>query len=549
MFPTWVSATTYYNAVRNSSGWTTSDSSGTTSSTPSSSPSAGSTFRSTNGGTTPALSILSDNGSDLAHNFSSNITNTIDGGFYVSSSARAYLVNNNTGTLTNTITGGITVNDGGRVLFDNTGSGTLRNTITGGITVSGASTASFSPSYGSNGTVVNTIAGGITLSGTSVASFYKSRPGGSYTNTITGGITISDTASANFNKQSTGTLVNDISGGITVNNSGSINLASLNSLAGTLTNTIDTLTLNDTSTLKIGGTGSTTTISTLNWNGGTIGIILGGSTTIETLNLGTGTIKLQLLNTSGSSSLTSISGITGTQTLFTVTGTTTGDLSRIELVNGSPFSEVIANGTTNGVTVGSDGKVTITTVPTATTGQSNALEALGAANELLPGLQTSIANLESSFAPTAYQQAKVRADMKRIMYENPRDPGEALITALAQERSGTVVKIRGSWRVFAAPFASEIRNNGLGGYMAGIKEKFYGILMGGSHYFKKSGVTLLGMIGLGASKTQQDRSVNSFSNGKNVMLGVNARKIFVDPWKINWDAESNLSGIGVRSVQ
>ena len=210
---------------------------------------------------------------------------------------------------------------------------------------------------------------------------------------------------------------------------------------------------------------------------------------------------------------------------------------------------MIANGTTNGVTVGSDGNVTITTVPTATTGQSNALEALGAANELLPGLQTSIANLESSFAPTAYQQAKVRADMKRIMYENPRDPGEALITALAQERSGTVVKIRGSWRVFAAPFASEIRNNGLGGYMAGIKEKFYGILMGGSHYFKKSGVTLLGMIGLGASKTQQDRSVNSFSNGKNVMLGVNARKIFVDPWKINWDAESNLSGIGVRSVQ
>ncbi len=440
---------------------------------------------------------------------------------------------------TNNIYGSLVLNGDGSGnatgYFDNS-----TNTITGGITIGEGCSGNFSRS-------VNTISGGVTINGGS--GDFSAFGSGNSTNTITGGVTIGDNGNAIFSNSGNRSVRNTITGGITLGGAnGTADFS--NSGVGSTINTIDTINLSNSSTLTLGGTRSTTTLDTLNWSGGTLQFAYAnggfGNTTIDTLNI-TAPVQLKLYDANFGEDLAYAPS--STKTFFTVTGKITGDPSNIQLVNTSPFHEVIANGTTNGITVAPDGTVTISTVPTATTGQSNALEALSAANDLLPGLQTSVANLESAFASTAYQQAKVRADMVRIMHENPGDSGEALITALAQERSGTVVKVRGDWRIFAAPFTAEIRNKGLGGYMAGFKEKFYGLLMGGSHYFKKSGVTLLGMIGLGASKTQQDRSVNSFANGKNVMLGLNARKTFIDLWKINWDAESNLSGIAVKSVQ
>ncbi|MES2253372.1 MAG: hypothetical protein V4482_06820, partial [Pseudomonadota bacterium] len=417
------------------------------------------------------------------------------------------------------------------------------NAINGNLVISGSSNGWFDNS-------ANTITGSVTIDDGCLGKFFANGSGAS-ANTITGGITVSGTADADFSNSGSGISTNTITGGITLNDTATANFS--NTGGGASTNTIDALTLNASSTFSLGGSGSTTTIDTLNWNGGTVKFVCSncsfGTTTINTLNLGSAPLTIDLYD-SGEGGDLQLADLSGAQTLFTVTGEITGDPSNIQLINTSPFTEIIANGTSNGVTVSPDGKVTITFVPTATAAsQSNAIEALNAAGDILQGLQTTVTNSENAFAPTRYQQMKINANIARSMKENCKDSHEALITALAQENSGSVVKIRGDWRVFATPFVTEIRNKGLGGYMAGFKEKYYGMLMGGSHYFKKSGINLLAMIGFGASKTQQDRSVGSYSNGKNVMLGLDVRKTFVDYLNVDWDFESNLSGIVVKNTQ
>ncbi|MES2252418.1 MAG: hypothetical protein V4482_01875 [Pseudomonadota bacterium] len=455
---------TYYNAHDNAGVWTSTDSNGNNSATIGT-PALGSTFNSTNGGITPAL--------------------TVNNGY-------AGFSNHGAGTVTNTITGGVNISNGGYADFSNSGTGTVTSTITGGINLS-------------NGY-------------------------------------------ADFGNYSNGTATNTITGGITADNSYVYMYK-----GNTIINNIDTMTLNNSIFYIGGGSNSRTHIDNLNWNSGTLRFYFAdgsfGNTTIDTLNIGNGPLIITMRTYNGNYSYTNPSDLHTEQTLFTV-GTVTGDPSNITLNNNNPFHEVIAtSGAPNGITVSPNGQVTVTLIPTATSATTNHIDALSAASDLLPSLQNTTSQMTNDFAPSAYKVAKARANMTKIMRENQRDSLESLITALAKEDTGTITKIRGDFRVFAAPYVTQIRNNGMGGYMAGYSEKYYGMLVGGSHYFKASGVNLLGMIGFGASKTQQDRSVNSNTNGKNLMLGLDVRKTFVDAWNIGWDFESNLSGIAVKNVQ
>ena len=544
----------------------------------------------------------SDSGTTISiHNLGSGmLANNFSGGITAADGGRVDLGNFGAGTVTNDILGGITVSGTSSSLnMANTGSGTITNTISVGLTYTNSMSGAMSflinaldniidnndqfnnlnvtednifgnvggngitnttindgfsangsfamfGNIGGDGTSNTTINGGVSTSNSSIILFRNIFGNGTVNNTINGGIVINDSAVGFGNfllvniPFENGVTNNTVNGGIVIN-SGYVTFASPQ--LGTTTNTIDTITMNNSdSMLYLGGGGATTNVDTLNWNNGTLSIAYVnngfGNTTINTLNLGAGSLTLNLAgldNTPPNS----------TQTILTV-GNVTGDASDIVLQNTSPFTEVIAtSGSPNGITVGEDGTVTVTLVPTATSTTTNHLDALAAANDLLPSLQSTTVNLENAFAATPYTMAKTRAYMAQIMNEHRKDSLEGLITALSNDQAGKFVKIRGDYRMFAAPYATHIRNNGLGSYMAGFKEKFYGILMGGTRYFKENGVTLLGMVGFGASKMQMDRSANSFTNGKNMMLGIDARKTFSD----YIDFESNVSGIITKNNQ
>ena len=453
-------------------------------------------------------------------------------------------------TVVNVITGGINVNRA-NIDFSNKsfGSGTVTNSVSGGINISSGGSVDFSNQSFGSGTVTNTITGSVVSIGGFVN--FANQGNGSITNTITGGV-IADSGSwavfsnGFFDGAGTGAVTNTITGGVTVNNSLAIFCNLNQSGDGTVTNSIDRITLNS-GLFALGGANTTTNIGTFNWNSGELIMVYSngtfGNTTINTLNIGDG--SLSLLLSSLSNDLTT-SDINGTQTILTA-GTITGNLNNITLTNESPFFEVLpTNEAPTGIYVTSSGEVSFTAVPAATTGVTNAMSALDHANEAVRNaVQNVIMASEQNFAPSSYQINKQRQNITRIMNENRKNTMEGLITALARDNAGQIIKIRGDYRLFATPFVTRIRNNGCGGYKAGFTEKFYGLLMGGTRYFKESGITLLGMIGVGASKQQMDRSPNSYTNGKNIMVGVDARKTFLD----FIDFESNLSGIVTRNNQ
>ncbi len=440
-------------------------------------------------------------------------TNTITGSFTATNHSTVYVSNSNT-----TIGGGIVVGNGGSAVLSES-----NNVITGGAVVEEGS-ADFS-------------------------NFLSS----SVSNSIDT-VTVRDNATVDFKNKSSGAITNTIT---SITQTGSDSWVDLsNKGSGSATNTVTTVNLSN-GKMYVGGNNCTTQITTMNWDGGEVDVVdkngSFGNTHINTLNV-TGPVMLGLygdIPRSGGHGTTPgylVSPPSGTFTLFTVDAFT-GDASNISIVNNAPFVEVIsANGGSNAVSVSADGKVTVNLVPVATTSDSTTISAVtGAVDATFINAIQAMEIADSSgggFAPTSAITARNIAYMKRTFRENSKNSFEAVVMALSALDS-PIVKSKGDYRVCLAPYAVRIRNSGIAS-ASGFTEKTFGFILGGSHYFKSLNTNLMFLMGMGASKTQQDVAAASKTNGKSLILGMVATK---EIWNKTVDIISSLYGIITKNRQ
>ena len=83
--------------------------------------------------------------------------------------------------------------------------------------------------------------------------------------------------------------------------------------------------------------------------------------------------------------------------------------------------------------------------------------------QTFPTLQGVIAEVSNQFVPSAQANAKTRALLTQALRENPTSPFEAMVSTLAQQDAGKVVKFKGNYRVYAAPYMTAVRNAEAGG--------------------------------------------------------------------------------------
>ncbi len=268
-----------------------------------------------------------------------------------------------------------------------------------------------------------------------------------------------------------------------------------------------------------------------------------GTTHIDTLNV-TAPVTLGLYDAGAGGYSTSAPS--GTQTILTV-GTFTGDSSNISLINTSPFTEVLGTSSApNGISVSADGKVTVTLVPVGTTSDNTTISTVtGAVDHTVTGAIQGMQTTDmTSFAPTSTSNARNVAYMRKTLQENSKNPFEAAVMALSA-LDGPIVKSSGDYRVCLAPYAARIRNSGIAG-ASGFTEKTYGVILGGSHYFKSMDANLMFLMGMGASKTQQDTATASNTKGKSLILGAVVTK---EIWDKKIDVISSLYGIITQNRQ
>ena len=167
-------------------------------------------------------------------------------------------------------------------------------------------------------------------------------------------------------------------------------------------------------------------------------------------------------------------------------------------------------------------------VPAATMTEASTGTALSAGVDManfVASVAGTISEQSQQFASTAAsQQARYQQVQKRFSQAGSQD-ADALLTALSEEQI-QVVKFKGNSRGWVMPYASHFTHQGNGTYLSGSKEKYYGVMVGGTHYLKGIGTNLTAIVGVGASKQQMDRSCHSHTEGKNVMLGLSLRKAF-----------------------
>lgn len=474
-------------------------------------------------------------------------TNTISGGLSMSDS---YMSMSHQGgwtqILNNNINDGLTITNNSILFLDNNSiGGTTNNTITGGITIAGAT---ISLNNTNSGATNNTISGNIEVAGN--GNVYLENTGtGTLTNTISGNVNITAGA-ARFDNLIDGTMSNTITGSTTISG-GAAHFENMNT--GTMTNTLSAVTLNS-GDLWLGGGDNTTNVTTMNWNGGTMNFVYGqdssgqnsfGTTHFNTLNIGSAPITLFLCDGYTNGELTY--NFSDNTTIFTADAVT-GNPELINIQNNSSFVEVVSS--TNGpygISILGD-TVSVTLRPVAMAARSNEIEAITSAASNVVTTVNAIAGISSRSDDTRgfLSKHQTRLQMSQSFKENNKNPYEALMTALAAPESGVkFTKIVKNYRIWAAPYATQVRNNSSDGYMAGYKEKYYGLLFGATQFNQDKNLNINAMMGFGASKTQMDRSVNNYTTGKNIVLGGGVEKILFD----NLELTSSLTGTVFRKTQ
>jgi hypothetical protein len=147
-----------------------------------------------------------------------------------------------------------------------------------------------------------------------------------------------------------------------------------------------------------------------------------------------------------------------------------------------------------------------------------------------------------AFASTAYTQARDRQQIQQTFREYSASPFEAVVHALKKSKT-MIVKIKGNWKVWGAPYVFRVRNSVISG--SGFTENNYGLLFGFSHYLPRINANISAFMGLGIAKATQDAKANSKNNGKNLILGLTLSKL----WRRGIEVISSLMAIGTRNTQ
>jgi hypothetical protein len=446
---------------------------------------------------------------------------------------------------TNNFSGGLTVSgDGSNPLNLSAGSpsSTTTNNVSGIMQVESPKTYLRATS---GGTVNNNIANAIVTSGT--ADF--TAVNGTSTNCI-GSLIASSTAGLN----SAGGITNNYLGDVTVNSGGTVSFynAPTYITAATVTGLgnktvteylsnqgIATTGLTPTGTLTInGGTivlgGSPFMADKLIWNGGEIQINItdpGTNSFTDVTFPSSSTATLTLTNDYSGDKAT-ISDVSTTFTLFTASGTISGNPSNVLLNNNSPFHEIAQTGITQ-ATVGTDGTVTLPSSSTALTVTLTPTDIIDddidstivdVAGDLVRNLQGNDTALAVGFTSNTYSRQQTTNKMKRAFIEHRESPFEAAINAFSQAQTPLVGKFKGDWRVWVSPYVIHTRNTV--SPSSGFTANNYGILVGCGHYFSSIGTSISASIGVGLTKSKKDTKANSKSKSTNLILGLTATKIF-----------------------
>lgn len=398
--------------------------------------------------------------------------------------------------------------------------------------------------------------------------------------TVTGGVVAMSNVGSGAVNNTFGTCKNlNISGGtVDVSNRGT----------GTVTNTLGKVNLSGNGMLIMGGNGETTTISKLHWTGSDasrIALVYNngnwGDNTITDFcgDSSDGGYIFVLTDASGNvyggdpnlvvpyAAATSQDYPAGSKVCLKVLGGDVDELTAYSTVeNHLAFWEFDQTSAGYGISWAPDGSGGVTlsatfrgTEVTVDTTPGNVIDGITSIVNTIQQLQkdsetsgTGFANSSMQINPESF--ARMRMKLQNSL-RSKQNPWESLVMAMSEGDEGPkVMKFKGDYRVFLAPYHVNTRNTGSAGAGTGFNEKDYGGLLGASHFVKSIGTNVTALLGFGLIDQQMSSNKNSKTKGKQLLLGLTTnKKLFTDyEWisslygimnKRNQDRQGNPSAV------
>jgi len=308
------------------------------------------------------------------------------------------------------------------------------------------------------------------------------------------------------------------------------------------TNTMNNLSLTQDGICVLGGADSSTTINnTLTLGGGDLAFFHSGDANFGTHRTGTlaatapTTISIITYNTGGISHPSEDffqfeqNDVTGTKTLMTFDAFA-GDPRNITVNNADPFTEVYAtDGAPQGLFI-HDKVLTVNAQPVATAESADDLGSLSDAASTITAvaanLQGAASKAEKAFQATRYQKQRNQRALRHILQQRggtATDKLSNVMMHLAQNQDSVMInKFKGNYRVWLTPYFHAASSKGNRSALSGFNERYYGMMLGGSHYLKDLDVNLRATLGLGLSHRDNKRHKLNNSNGKHAIFGLSS---------------------------
>lgn len=212
--------------------------------------------------------------------------------------------------------------------------------------------------------------------------------------------------------------------------------------------------------------------------------------------------------------------ITDPKTLLTF-NSFVGTPSNITLRNGDPFTEV------NSLLLTADKlSVGVQAVATAEAADDTGAlsDAAGGIGNVMANMQDAASESERSFQTTRYQKHRNQRALRNILQQRGSTATDKLSNVmmhLAQNQDTSMItKFKGNYRVWLTPYFHAVSSKGNRSAISGFKERYYGMMFGGSHYLKDLGLNVRVTLGLGLSNRENKRHKLNNSNGKHGILGL-----------------------------
>lgn len=434
---------------------------------------------------------------------------------------------NNTFTSSNTSTPALTVKSGTALIYGGSGNtntfgipgDTHTNLKVEGGVLDSSSTSSSSP-------LTNRVHGNIEVSGGELYMFNS-------TNDITGDVSASSDGII-YMLDST----NEINGNIDVSG-GTLFMINVNQPC---TNTMNNLTLTG-GTIFLGGANASTTISnTLTLGGGDLAFYHNGDGDFGAHHAGTLSVTEPSTTISIVSNLATgeshpaysfvkfqAEELSGTKTLMTFDAFT-GDPRNITVNNADPFTEVYAtDGAPQGLSLNGT-ELNLNIEPVATAESADDLGSLSDAASTITAVAANIqgaaSKSEKAFQATRYQKQRNQRALRHILQQRggtATDKLSNVMMHLAQNQDSVMInKFKGNYRVWLTPYFHAASSKGNRSALSGFNERYYGMMLGGSHYLKDLDINLRATLGLGLSHRDNKRHKLNNSNGKHAIFGLSS---------------------------